>query len=130
MGEIMISDLPSPLIVVNFRMPKFNEENGRTRFARATQRSRHPVPSLEEEPDWIMRSIPCAPAGTVVIPDIMCWDGGTEKRSNSAWITMGVGYTPLWFRVGRSENTLPHNRYESLSDRTRKFCRPIVALPK
>ena len=65
-----------------------------------------------------------------MIRDVRCWHGWTENRSNIARIMMRAGYTPPWFRFGRAEGTLPFHGYESLSDRTHKLCRPIVAFPK
>ena len=130
LSDVTVFDLPSPFIVVNYLMTDFTPENGPTRFIRGTQRSRHPIPKLDEEPDWMQRSILCAPAGTVVIRDVRCWHGGTENRSDDTRIMLGVGYTAPWYRMPRNVNTMPFDIFSTLSDRARSLCRSIAALPE
>ena len=66
--RVTIMDLPSPFVVVNFPMIDFSAENGATRFIRGTHRSRHPIPSLEDEPAYMQHSIACAPARSAPHP--------------------------------------------------------------
>jgi hypothetical protein len=128
--DVTIFDLPAPFIVVNFLMTDFTPENGPTRFVRGTQRSRHGIPSLDEEPDWMKQSILCAPAGTAIIRDVRCWHGGTENRSEGERIMISAGYTASWFRLPRQAGSLPLDIYKTLSDRGQSLCRAIVALPE
>jgi len=51
LGQITSHDVPAPYIAVNFPMVDFKVINGATRFIPGTQRSHHPIPSLEEEPN-------------------------------------------------------------------------------
>lgn len=125
LSDVTIFDLPSPFIVVNFLMTDFTPDNGPIRFIRGTQRSRHPIPSLEEEPEWMQRSVLCAPAGTAVIRDVRCWHGGTENRSDAPRIMISAGYTAPWFRLPKNEDTLPLDIYETLSARGQSLCRAI-----
>ena len=127
LSDVTIFDLPSPFIVVNFLMTDFNQENGPTRFVRGTQRSRHPIPSLEEEPEWMQQSIVCAPAGTAIVRDVRCWHGGTENRSDAARIMISAGYTAPWFRLPSNAGSLPLDIYRTLSDRGRELCRAVVS---
>ena len=74
--RVTIMDVPVPFIVVNFPMIDFSVENGATRFIRGTHRSRQPIPSLEEEPDWMKHSVACAPSKSAIFRDVRCWHGG------------------------------------------------------
>ena len=130
LSKVNVMDLPSPFIVVNFLMTEFTSENGPTRFVRGTQRSRYPIPTLEEEPEWMKRSILCAPAGTAIIRDVRTWHGGTENCSNDTRIMISAGYTASWFRLPNNAGTLPFDIYRTLSDRSKLLCRSIVALPR
>ncbi len=127
-GRVTIMDLPSPFIVVNFPMVDFREINGAIRFIRGTQRSRQPIPKLEEEPDWMKSSILCAPTGSAVIRDVRCWHGGTENRSDEIRPMTSVGYVAPWFRRLNSDDQVPRSVYDGLSSRAKKLCRYIVEL--
>jgi len=130
LDDVTIFDLPAPRIVVNFTMTDFTEENGPTRIVRGTHRSRHPIPSLAEEPDWMKAAILVAPAGTAIVRDIRAWHGGTENRSRAPRVMTGVGYTAPWFRHTISLNSLSHDIYQTMSERSRQLCRSIVTLPQ
>ena len=112
--RVTVMDLPTPIIVVNFPMVDFEQVNGGTRFVRGTHRYRHPIPSLEEEPDWMKTSIACVPAGTGIVRDIRCWHGGTANRSDEVRVMTSVGYAAPWYHVGRPENDLPQAVYGNL----------------
>ena len=73
-------------------MIDFSAENGATRFIRGTHRSRHPIPSLEDEPAYMQHSIACAPARSALIRDVRCWHGGTANTSEDVRIMTSVGY--------------------------------------
>ena len=125
-GRVNVMDLPTPVIVVNFPMVDFTEINGATRFVPGTHRNRDPVPGLEEEPDWMKRSIVCGPAGGAVIRDIRCWHGGTANRSGEIRAMTSVGYSAPWFVWLRREHPLPRPVYDSISDRAKDLTRFIV----
>jgi ectoine hydroxylase-related dioxygenase (phytanoyl-CoA dioxygenase family) len=125
LGQATFHDVPAPFIVINFLMVEFTKENGAIRFIPCTQRSRHPVPSLEEEPEWMKNSILCAPAGTAVIRDVRCWHAGTANNSNIIRPMTSVGYHAPWFRAQRTP-TLPRERYNELSPRARELTQYIV----
>ena len=125
LGQATFHDVPAPFIVINFLMVDFTKENGAIRFIPCTQRSRHPVPSLEEEPEWMKNSILCAPAGTAVIRDVRCWHAGTANNSGTIRPMTSVGYYAPWFRARRTA-TLPRERYNELSPRARELAQFLV----
>ena len=126
LGQVTIRDVPSPYIVVNYLMVEFKEINGGTRFVPGTHRSRHSIPTLEEEPERMKHSIICAPAGTAIIRDVRCWHGGTPNNSDEIRPMIGVGYLAPWFRLPNLQPSLPRTLYETLSARAKTLCRFIV----
>jgi ectoine hydroxylase-related dioxygenase (phytanoyl-CoA dioxygenase family) len=128
LGQVTVRDLPTPFIVVNFLMVEFQEINGAIRFVPGTQRSRHPIPSLKEEPDQMRRSLLCAPAGTAVIRDVRCWHGGTANRSEEIRPMTSAGYLAPWFRMPHYGDPLPRSVYDTLSPRAQQLCRFLVEL--
>ncbi len=60
LGQVTFHDVPAPFVVINFLMVDFTRLNGAIRFVPGTQRSRHPIPSLDDEPEWMKNSILCA----------------------------------------------------------------------
>lgn len=125
-GRITFQDAPTPFLVVNFLMVDFTELNGAIRFIPCTHRSRQPVPTLANEPDWMKRSTVCAPAGTALFRDVRCWHGGTANRSDEIRPMTSVGYYAPWFRQKGSENALPVAIYNTLTSRAKELCRSIV----
>jgi ectoine hydroxylase-related dioxygenase (phytanoyl-CoA dioxygenase family) len=128
LGQVTVRDLPTPFIVVNFLMVDFREINGAIRFVAGTHRSRHPIPSLEEEPERMRRSLLCAPAGTAVIRDVRCWHGGTANRSEEIRPMTSAGYLAPWFRMPQYGDPLPRPVYDTLSPRAQQLCRFLVEL--
>jgi hypothetical protein len=126
LGQVTYRDLPAPFIVVNFLMVDFKEVNGAIRFVPGTQRSRHPIPTLEEEPERMRRSIVCAPAGTAIVRDVRCWHGGTANRSDEIRPMTSAGYLAPWFRLPQYGDPLPRSLYEALSPRAKELCRFMV----
>ena len=126
--RVTIMDLPTPFVVVNFPMIDFSAENGATRFIRGTHRSRHPIPSLADEPAYMQHSIACAPARSALIRDVRCWHGGTPNTSADVRIMTSVGYYAPWFRRPQGDGEMPRALYDALSERGKALCRYIVAL--
>ena len=84
------------------------------------------IPTLAEEPEWMKRSVLCAPAGTAIIRDVRCWHGGTANNSDEIRPMMGFGYLAPWFRLPNLDPSLPRALYETLSPRAQTLCRFIV----
>ena len=118
-------DGPAHFIVVNFLMVDFNKEVGAIRFIPCTQRSRHAIPSVDDEPTWMRESIICAPAGTAIIRDVRCWHAGTANVSQTIRPMTSVAYYAPWFRSG-AERTLPTDLYNKLTPHGQKICKDIV----
>lgn len=126
--RVTIMDLPTPFVVVNFPLLDFSAENGATRFIRGTHRSRHPIPSLADEPAYMQRAIACAPARSALIRDVRCWHGGTANTSEDVRIMTSVGYYAPWFRRPQRDGEMPRALYDALSERGKKLCRCLAAL--
>jgi ectoine hydroxylase-related dioxygenase (phytanoyl-CoA dioxygenase family) len=126
LGQVTVRDLPTPFIVVNFLMVDFREINGAIRFVPGTHRSHHPIPSLEEEPERMRRSLLCAPVGTAVVRDVRCWHGGTANRSEEIRPMTSAGYLAPWFRMPQYGDLLSRSAYEMLSPRAQQLCRFLV----
>jgi ectoine hydroxylase-related dioxygenase (phytanoyl-CoA dioxygenase family) len=126
LGQTTIRDIPAPYIAVNFLMVDFKEINGAIRFVPGTHRSRHPIPTLEEEPAWMRRSTLCAPAGTAIIRDVRCWHGGTANHSDEIRPMLDVLYLAPWFRLPHLKPRIPRTVYQSLSPRAKTLCRFIL----
>ena len=126
--RVTIMDVPTPFVVVNFPMIDFSAENGATRFIRSTHRSRHPIPSLEEEPDWMKHAIACAPTHSAIFRDVRCWHGGTANTSREIRIMTSVGYYAPWFRRPQQDGEMPRAIYNTLSERGKTLCRPLVKI--
>lgn len=126
LGVVTTHDLPPPYVVANYPMVDFTELNGPTRFVPRTQRSRAPIPSIEDEPEWMRRCTVPVRAGSVVLRDVRCWHGGTPNRSNAPRAMIGVGYKAPWFRAREAE-VVPGDVYASMSSRAQQLCRLLVA---
>lgn len=124
-GRVTFWDVPAPFIVVNFPMVDFTRQNGAIRFVPGTQRSRGPLPTLEQEPLWMQEGLLCAPAGSAVIRDVRCWHGGTENNATQPRPMTSVGYYAPWFRAREAE-VLPQALYDTLSPRAKHLCRFLV----
>lgn len=119
-GQTTSRDVPAPFIVINFLMVDFTRENGAIRFIPATQRSRQPLPTLDEEPQWMRESIICAPAGTAIIRDVRCWHGGTANTSQQIRPMTSIAYFAPWFRAPWKKNC--HAPITKICRRARRNC--------
>lgn len=126
-GQMTIRDLPCPYICVNFLPQDVTRLNGPTRQILGTQHSRAPIPSLEEEPEWMRLSTVCpAPAGAIMIRDVRAWHGGTPNVSNAMRAIPNLEFYAPWFR----EPMVPGITYadhKKLSERAQFLTRFCVA---
>lgn len=126
-GAVTFKDMPTLFVVVNFMMVDFTVENGAIRFIPCTHRSRAPIPSVADEPEWMKNNHLCAPAGTAVVRDVRCWHGGTHNHSNTIRPMTSAGYFPNWFGPDHYRSkVMPRKFYDDLSDAGKKACRHIV----
>ena len=124
--QLTIRDLPCPYVCANFLPQDVTRLNGPTRQIPGTQNSRHPIPSLEEEPEWMRLSTVCpAPAGAVMIRDVRAWHGGTPNLSDAMRAIPNLEFYAPWFR----EPIVPgisYADYRTLSETAQKRVRHCV----
>lgn len=98
-GFLTIRDLPCPYVCVNFLPFDQTPLNGPTRQIPGSQHSRAPIPTLDEEPEWMRLSTVCpAPAGSVQIRDVRAWHGGTPNLSDQLRAIPNLEFYAPWFR--------------------------------
>lgn len=96
---LTIRDLPCPYLCVNFLPFDQTALNGPTRQIPGTQHSRAPIPTLDEEPEWMRLSTVCpAPAGSIQIRDVRAWHGGTPNVSDDLRAIPNLEFYAPWFR--------------------------------
>ncbi len=122
LGRVTHADVPPPHIVINYLMVDFCEKNGAIRFIPCTQRSRQAPPTLEQEPDWMKRSIICAPAGTALIRDVRCWHGGTANQSDEFRPMTSAGYFAPWYYRKTPQPGLTQEMFDTMSSKARSLC--------
>jgi ectoine hydroxylase-related dioxygenase (phytanoyl-CoA dioxygenase family) len=101
--------------------------NGPTRQIPGTQNRGGPIPTLEEEPEWMRLSTVCpAPAGAIMIRDVRAWHGGTPNLSDAVRSIPNLEFYAPWFR----EPMVPGITYDDarkLSERAQRLVRHCVA---
>lgn len=126
-GQITIRDLPCPYVCVNFLPQDVTRLNGPTRQIPGTQKSRTPIPSLAEEPEWMRLSTVCpAPAGAIMVRDVRAWHGGTPNISDAVRSIPNLEFYAPWFH----EPIVPGIAYADwrrLSERAQTLARFCVA---
>jgi len=126
-GHLTVRDLPCPYVCVNFMPVDITALNGSTRQIPGSQHSRAPIPTLEEEPEWMRLSTVCpAPAGAIQIRDVRAWHGGTPNVSDHARAIPNLEFYAPWFR----EPTTPGISYadhQELTPRAQRITRFSVA---
>lgn len=126
-GQMTIRDLPCPYICVNFLPQDVTRLNGPTRQIPGTQHSHVPIPSLDDEPEWMRLSTVCpAPAGAIMIRDVRAWHGGTPNLSDAMRAIPNLEFYAPWFR----EPIVPGITYadhKKLSERAQFLTRFCVA---
>ena len=126
-GQLTIRDLPCPYVCVNFLPQDVTRINGPTRQIPGTQHSRAPIPSLEEEPEWMRLSTVCpAPAGAIMVRDVRAWHGGTPNLSDRMRAIPNLEFYAPWFH----EPIVPgitYRDHKQLSERAQYLSRFCVA---
>ena len=127
LGNVRIRDLPCPYICVNFLPQDVTRLNGPTRQIPGTQKSRTPIPGLEDEPEWMRLSTVCpVPAGGAMIRDVRAWHGGTPNVSDATRAIPNLEFYAPWFR----EPIVPGMTYcdfKKLSPHAQRLVRFCVA---
>lgn len=88
-GTVDFRDMPCPEVAVNYPMEVVPGSavghtlyNGVTRQIPGTQKSREPIPTIDEEPLWMKLSVTApVPAGSALFRDHRAWHGGTPNLS-------------------------------------------------
>jgi hypothetical protein len=115
------------VVTINFLLCDTTAENGPIRQIPGTQRSRSPIPSLADEPEWMKLSTVCpAPAGAAIFRDNRAWHGGTPNLSREARPMPNIEYFAPWFRSEAILRCMPHDIWKGLSPHARRICRYIV----
>ncbi len=126
-GFLTTRDLPCPYVCLNFLPFDQHVLNGPTRQIPGSQHSRAPIPSLEEEPEWMrLSTVTPAPAGSVQIRDVRAWHGGTPNLSDDVRAIPNLEFYAPWFR----EPVIPgisRADYEKLSEHGKRVARSCVA---
>ncbi|MDA0760847.1 MAG: phytanoyl-CoA dioxygenase family protein [Proteobacteria bacterium] len=98
-GRLSLRDLPCPYICVNFLPQDIHALNGPTRQIPGSQKSRAPIPRLEQEPEWMrLSTVTPVPAGSMMIRDVRAWHGGTPNLSNEVRAIPNLEFYAPWFR--------------------------------
>lgn len=122
-GNQSIRDLPCPHICVNFLTVDATPVNGATRQIPGSQHARVPIPTLDEEPEWMKLSTVCpAPAGSVQIRDVRAWHGGTPNVSDQVRSIPNVEFNAPWFRE-RATPCISFADHQQLSDHAKALTR-------
>ena len=126
-GDVCIRDLPCPYLCVNFLPQDVTQINGPTRQIPGTQKSRVPIPSLQDEPEWMRLSTVCpVPAGGIMIRDVRAWHGGTPNVSEKARAIPNLEFYAPWFREPIAPG-IEYQDYSQLSARAQQIAKFCVA---
>ena len=126
-GGVSMRDLPVPVVHINFPLVDLTPENGPIRQIPGTHRSRAPIPTLADEPEWMRLSTVCPlPAGSAVIRDARCWHGGTPNLSREVRAMPNVEYMAPWFRSEAIVRSMDYETWQSLTPHARRISRHIV----
>ena len=129
-GGVSVRDLPVPVIHINFPLVDLTFENGPIRQIPGTHRSRAPIPTLADEPEWMRFSTICPlPAGSAIFRDARCWHGGTPNLSRDLRAMPNVEYFSPWFRSEALERTMPYERWLDLSPHAQRISRFVIGHP-
>ena len=126
-GGVSMRDLPVPVVHINFPLVDLTPENGPIRQIPGTHRSRTPIPTLADEPEWMRFSTVCPlPAGSAIIRDARCWHGGTPNLSREVRAMPNVEYMAPWFRSEALIRSMSFETWSGLSPHAQRLARYIV----
>ena len=126
-GRVSTRELPVPAVTINFPMVDLTPENGPTRQIPGTQNSRHPIPNLANEPEWMKLSTLCpAPAGSAIFRDLRAWHGGTPNLSHEVRAAPNIEYFAPWFRSEAVIRSMPYEQWKMLSPHGQRIARYIM----
>lgn len=126
-GRLSVTDLPVSSVACNFLTTDFTRLNGPTRQIPGTQQRREPIPTLDEEPEWMRLSTVCpARAGSVLIRDVRAWHGGTPNLSDELRAIPNAEFWAPWYRE-QPKICMPQSVWAGLSDHARSISRSLVA---
>jgi len=126
-GQMTIRDLPCPYVCVNFLPQDVTRLNGPTRQIPGTQHSRVPIPTLDEEPEWMRLSTVCpAPAGAIMVRDVRAWHGGTPNVSEAMRAIPNLEFYAPWFHEPMVPG-IAYDDHKRLSERAQYLTRFCVA---
>lgn len=126
-GRVSTRELPVPAVTINFSMCDLTFENGPTRQIPGTQNSRHPIPNLHDEPEWMKLSTLCpAPAGSAIFRDLRAWHGGTPNLSQEVRAAPNIEYFAPWFRSEAVIRSMPYEQWKRLSPHGQRISRYVM----
>ncbi len=126
-GGVSMRDLPVPVVHINFPLIDLTPENGPIRQVPGTHRSRAPIPTLADEPEWMRFSTVCPlPAGSAIIRDARCWHGGTPNLSKDVRAMPNVEFMAPWFRSEALIRSMSFDMWDTLSPHAQRLSRYIV----
>jgi hypothetical protein len=126
-GGVSMRDLPVPVVHINFPLIDLTPENGPIRQIPGTHRSRAPIPTLADEPEWMRLSTVCpVPAGSAIIRDARCWHGGTPNLSRDVRAMPNVEFIAPWFRSEALIRSMSFATWSELSPHAQRLSRYIV----
>ncbi len=126
-GGLTMRDLPTPVVHINFPVVDLTPVNGPIRVLPGTHRSRAPIPTLAEEPEWMRLSTVCpVPAGSAIIRDARCWHGGTPNLSREIRAMPNVEYMAPWFRSEALITSMSATTWSTLTPHAQRLSRYIV----
>jgi hypothetical protein len=129
-GGLTMRDVPVPVVHINFSLVDLTTDNGPIRQIPGTQRSRAPIPTLADEPEWMRLSTVCPlPAGSAIIRDARCWHGGTPNLSRDVRAMPNVEFMAPWFRSEGLIRSMPFERWAALTPHAKRISRYIVCDP-
>lgn len=129
-GGVSMRDLPVPVIHINFPLIDLTPENGPIRQIPGTHRSRAPIPTLADEPEWMRLSTVCpVPAGSAIIRDARTWHGGTPNLSRDVRAMPNVEFMAPWFRSEGLIRSMSRDAWSALSRHAQRLSRYIVCDP-
>lgn len=126
-GGVTMRDLPVPVVHINFPLVDLTPENGPIRQIPGSHRSRAPIPTLADEPEWMRLSTVCPlPAGSAIIRDARCWHGGTPNLSKEVRAMPNVEFMAPWFRSEALIRSMSFDTWQELSPHAQRLSRYIV----